>query len=1024
MGVPALFRWLSKKYPKIISPVVEDEGDAQYGREPQYLDPNPNGELDNLYLDMNGIVHPCSHPEHKPPPETEDEMFLDVFKYTDRVLMMARPRKVLVIAVDGVAPRAKMNQQRARRFRAAQEAKLHDEEKERQIADAEARGEIIEESIKGKKKWDSNAITPGTPFMDGLAAALRYWVAYKLASDPGWKDLQVIISDATVPGEGEHKLMSFIRSQRLDPLHDPNTKHCIYGLDADLIFLGLATHEPHFRVLREDVFAQGGGRNMRISDQMNMTAEEKKELDARDAKKPFLWLHVNVLREYLEVELKVRMGPQWDLERAIDDWVFMCFFVGNDFLPHLPSLSVRDNGIDILVGCWKSIISRLSDYLTCDGKLNIEAVEQLMKALSHKEDDILRRRHENEQRYQNHDKRRRVAQDEEKSLRAQYLSTVSKGKEKAPVTADMNMPLMDTSGKLVEGYAQLSNKDIVHNRDIITKANMANADAAAALKKLLDKKNGNADDSEQSEADKSEDNKKRSASELETTDASEEDPDEDQVKEWEPGYRDRYYKIKFSLSTPEEIEKTRKDLVYSYIEGVAWVLLYYYQGCPSWQWYYPYHYAPFAADFTGLGEIFGNQGIKFIEGEPFSPYEQLMSVLPAASGHALPEVFRDLMSNPESEIIDFYPENFKIDMNGAKMSWQGIALLPFIDENRLLTAVRGKYDLLTDAEKERNTNKEAQLFISSENKNYKKFLQAFDEEDPISFNSVNTGLAGVVKPVRTFSIDGELKFPLNEGEMPHIQNKAFLMAWYNFPKSTPGKSMLLNGYIPHVKALTEDDKYAISNRQRNGPRFQNVSDYVNTGPKGSESYLAYDMREGGYRSLAYLAKQSNSSRGRGGYGGRGNYSNRGNRNGYGGRGGYGGQNYGQNYNNYNNYNQSNQGYNNYPNQGYNNQNYSNQGYNQGYNTQGYNQGNQGYNNYGSQNYQNQGNNYNQNYSNQGHSNYNQNYGNQGYNGNQGYQGNFQQNAGNFQNQGYSRRSDQPNQGFSNHKSFGGSYRRN
>ena len=230
MGVPALFRWLSRKYPKIITPVYEDPPEEIGG--PQYSDPNPNGELDNLYLDMNGIVHPCSHPEHKPAPETEDEMFLDVFKYTDRVLMMARPRKVLMIAVDGVAPRAKMNQQRSRRFRSAQEAKIADEEKQRQIKERELRGESIDEAIKGKRSWDSNAITPGTPFMDKLATALRYWVAYKLTSDPGWANVQVIISDATVPGEGEHKIMNFIRLQRLDPEYDPNTKHCIYGLDA------------------------------------------------------------------------------------------------------------------------------------------------------------------------------------------------------------------------------------------------------------------------------------------------------------------------------------------------------------------------------------------------------------------------------------------------------------------------------------------------------------------------------------------------------------------------------------------------------------------------------------------------------------------------------------------------------------------------------------------------------------------------------------------------------------------------
>ena len=103
MGIPAAFRWLSAKYPKIISPVVEDKPIVMEDGTVIPVDatqPNPNGEeFDNLYLDMNGIVHPCSHPEDRPAPKDEEEMMIEVFKYTDRVVNMVRPRKLLMIAV-------------------------------------------------------------------------------------------------------------------------------------------------------------------------------------------------------------------------------------------------------------------------------------------------------------------------------------------------------------------------------------------------------------------------------------------------------------------------------------------------------------------------------------------------------------------------------------------------------------------------------------------------------------------------------------------------------------------------------------------------------------------------------------------------------------------------------------------------------------------------------------------------------------------------------------------------------------
>lgn len=135
---------------------------------------------------------------------------------------------------------------------------------------------------------------------------------------------------------------------------------------------------------------------------------------------------------------------------------------------------------------------------------------------------------------------------------------------------------------------------------------------------------------------------------------------------WEAGYKERYYEQKFGVKI-DDLE-FRKSIVKSYVEGLSWVLAYYYTGCPSWTWYYPHHFAPFAADFTEIETL----DIKFDVGKPFRPFEQLMGVFPAASRTHIPEAFQSLMIEETSEIIDFYPEDFHVDMNGKKVS--GIAV--------------------------------------------------------------------------------------------------------------------------------------------------------------------------------------------------------------------------------------------------------------------------------------------------------------------------------------------------------------
>jgi 5'-3' exoribonuclease 2 len=165
--------------------------------------------------------------------------------------------------------------------------------------------------------------------------------------------------------------------------------------------LALATHEPHFRVLREDVFADSNKNACRTCGQEGHFAAQctgkpkEKDTSKPPEKKPFIFLDVAVLREYLAIELNVPNIPfEFDLERAIDDWVFLIFFVGNDFLPHLPSLEIREGAIDTLLKIWKDELPRMGGYLAEHGQANKANVQIMLEGLAKREDEIFRKRRE------------------------------------------------------------------------------------------------------------------------------------------------------------------------------------------------------------------------------------------------------------------------------------------------------------------------------------------------------------------------------------------------------------------------------------------------------------------------------------------------------------------------------------------------------------------------------------------------------------------------------------------------------
>jgi len=175
---------------------------------------------------------------------------------------------------------------------------------------------------------------------------------------------------------------------------------------------------------------------------------------------------------------------------------------------------------------------------------------------------------------------------------------------------------------------------------------------------------------------------------------------QDKVKLTQEGWKQRYYREKFHVIGEAEIKEFCRNIRQAYIEGLEWVLQYYYNGCQSWYWYYPYHYAPFASDLLGCDKL----NIAFELGEPAKPFEQLLAVFPKQSSHALPGCYHKLYE-PTSEIIDFYPTDVKLDVNGARYAWMGVNLLPFLDRERLKKAMNdadGNESKLKAHEKIRN----------------------------------------------------------------------------------------------------------------------------------------------------------------------------------------------------------------------------------------------------------------------------------------------------------------------------------
>jgi 5'-3' exoribonuclease 1 len=292
-------------------------------------------EVDRFYFDANPLLHYAAqvvgnygqqynvlNPYGALSLEQKYEKMYEIFfAGMMKVLGMINPKKSLYIAIDGPAPLAKQAQQRQRRFVAARSRKTG--------------------------AFDSNSISPGSLFMLGCTRYLHTAIRRE-ANDPKsqWSKFPITFSPATVPGEGEHKILNHIRAEiALDPSYAKDS-HCIYGPDGDLIILALCTHLEKIYLFREDLMSMGG----------------------------YDLLDMGMVRNELTAALglsKAVATKQRTIDDSSNDFTLIGFFVGNDFLPKIRMFMYLRDGLEHMLRVYAEQVRAANPVFLTEGyKIN------------------------------------------------------------------------------------------------------------------------------------------------------------------------------------------------------------------------------------------------------------------------------------------------------------------------------------------------------------------------------------------------------------------------------------------------------------------------------------------------------------------------------------------------------------------------------------------------------------------------------------------------------------------------------
>jgi 5'-3' exonuclease len=311
--------------------------------------------------------------DYKDYDEMETKIIDDVLQRIHEYIDIIRPTKLVYIAFDGVAPFAKMKQQRKRRY--------HNVYFQGSVATSGTTQ--IENAL-----WNNCFITPGTGFMNRLSECL-YKEFYQSANNRKTKSgVKIIISASDKPGEGEHKIFQYIRDNSVT---FSDYRVALYGLDSDLLMLSLL-HCSHcqniyiFRELPEFDAIKSILKTMpwyAAKQQYDAENQHRKRISIEN---DLLFMDISAYAN--EIKLRFLYHPP----TIIGDFVFLCFLFGNDFLPRFPSLSLKTNGIQVLIDIYNSILKKNGNACLIDPhtkKIQWDTLTALFRGFSEIEETLI-----------------------------------------------------------------------------------------------------------------------------------------------------------------------------------------------------------------------------------------------------------------------------------------------------------------------------------------------------------------------------------------------------------------------------------------------------------------------------------------------------------------------------------------------------------------------------------------------------------------------------------------------------------